>query len=352
MNAAENATAALQEWLQTAHGYQYILHLADRLKRESRWRAGLSICFSQRFSCDPDDLRDEIAQEFIAFLLQMFLPQLNNRPDQVNAVLTGQVRKVLGFALRQFSWRLQDDARRKDVSPRTYLYRRLREELQRDDRFVVQKDGQNRIFCSLASWDRPASIKQVDFSQVEYTRWPAPPAPASRKALFTAKYLTEAACFFLEETILQNMVTGPVPVREMVRYLAAHFSWLTDPGREDLPGDDNLSAPTQSSEEQFTRIAALESISSLAVQFALSLDENARKILYWTLEDPPLTFEKIGGLLGFPDHNRPYRIHRKTIAAMRQFCSNWPGPPLYELPDDVGIAFIEAVRKKCKESIS
>jgi len=352
MNGSETATAALQEWLRTAHGYQYILHLADRLKKESQWRAGLSICFRQRFSCDPDDLRNEIAQEFITFLLQKFLPRLNDMPDQVNAVLTGQVRKVLSFALQQFSWRLQDNARRKDISPRTYLYRRLREKLQQDNRFVVQQYGQNGMCCLPASRDMEASMNPADFSQVEYGRWPIPPEPVSRKALFTAKYLTEAACFFLEESTRQNTPTGPVPVREIVRYLAAHFSWLNAPRQEKLPGDDNLAAPAQSSEEQFIRIAALGSVGALADQFVLLLDNEACKILYWTLEDPPLSYKEIGRKLNFPDHNRPYRIHRKTIAAMRQFCANWPGPSLSELPDEVGIAFIEAVRKKCKKYLS
>ncbi|MBW2328575.1 MAG: hypothetical protein JRF04_02985 [Deltaproteobacteria bacterium] len=81
------------------------------------------------------------------------------------------------------------------------------------------------------------------------------------------------------------------------------------------------------------------------------MDDHARKILFWTLEDPPLSFKEIGRLLDYADHNRPYRIQQKTIAAMQQFCSNWPGPPLHELPDEVGIAFIEEVRKKCKKSV-
>ena len=352
MNGAENAGTALKKWLQTAHGYQYIQHLADRLQQESRWRAGLSIGLRQRFGPDPDDLRDEIAQEFITFLLQRFLPRLSSRPEQVNALLTGQVRKVLNFALQEFSWRLQDDGRRKDVSPRTYLYRRLREELQQDDRFVVHRDGENGSFYSLASLKTLPFTKTADFSRAEYGRWPPPPEPASHNALFTAKYLIKAALFFLEETGRHNMATEAVPVRELVRYLSGHFSRLTDPRPVDLPGNDSLPASTPSPEEQFAHISALESIAPLAHQFVLSLDEDARKILYWKLEESKLTFKKIGRLLDCSDHNRPYRIHKKTIDAMRRFCTNWPGPPLYELSDEVGIAFIESVRKKCKESVS
>ena len=351
MSTAEHAVTALKEWLQTANGYDYILHLADRLQHKALLQAGLSIGLRQRFGPDPDDLREEIAQEFIVFLLQRFLPRLSSRPEQVNALLTGQVRKVLNFALREFSWRLQDDGRRKDVSPRTYLYRRIRETLQQDARFAVFGDGANRSFYSLSSLQTPPGTKTADFSGAEYGRWPAPPEPANQDALFTAKYLAKAARFFLEESGRQNMAAKAVPVRELVRYLAAHFSWLTDPRPVDLPGDDSLPASTPSPEEQFAHISALESIEPLASQFVLSLDENARKIFYWRFGEC-LTFEQIGRLLGCPDHNRPYRIHKKTIGAMHRFCSNWPGPPLNELPAEVGIAFIEAVRKKCKESVS
>ena len=351
MNTAEHAATALKKWLQTDRGYQYILHIADRIQREGQWRAGLSIGLGQRFGPDPEDLRDEIAQEFITFLLQRFLPRLSSRPEQVNALLTGQVRKVLNFALQEFSWRLQDAGRRKDVSPRTYLYRRIREVLQQDDSFVVHRDGENRSFYSLVSQKPPPSAKAVDFPRVEYGRWPPPPEPANQDALFTAHYLTQAARFFLEEIGRQDMAAETVPIRELVRYLAARFSWLTAPRPVDLPGDDSLPASTPSPEDRFAHISALESIGPLAHQFVLSLDENARKIFYWRFGES-LTFEEIGRLLGCPDHNRPYRIYKKTIGAMRRFCSNWPGPPLSDLSDEVGIAFIEAVRKKCKESVS
>ena len=318
MNSADSSAAALKEWLKTESGYAYVLHLADRLKWDSQQQGAFSTHLTQRFSCSPDDLRDEIAQEFLAFLLQTFLPQLGNRPEQVNAVLTGQVRKVLIFALQQFSWRLQDGPRQKDVNPRAYLHRRIREVLRQDDRFVVHKDGQNRVSCSLASHTETTSENYPDFSSFEYTLWPGPPEPVSRDALFTAKYLSAAAHLFLEESVRQSGENGPVPIRELVRYLSVHFVWLAAPQREQLPDDDILPASVEQAEEHFARIAALKSIAALADQFILTMDGQARKILFWTLEDPPLSFKDIARFLGLADHNRPYRIHRKTIAAMNR----------------------------------
>jgi hypothetical protein len=173
MNAADSSAAALKEWLETESGYAYVLHLADRLKWDSQSHRAFSTHLAQRFSCSPEDLRDEIAQEFLAFLLQSFLPQLKNRPEQVNAVLTGQVRKVLIFALQQFSWRLQDSARQKEVNPLAYLHRRIREVLRQDNRFVIHKDGQNRVACSLASHTETTSENYPDFHRLNISSGPA-----------------------------------------------------------------------------------------------------------------------------------------------------------------------------------
>ena len=351
MTPAEHSAAALKKWLDTEDGYAYARYLADRIKRDSQQQGAFSIYLTQRFSCRPDDLRDEIAQEFLAFLLQTFLPQLEHRPDQVNAVLSGQVRKVLNFALQQFSWRLQDGSRQKESNPRAYLHRRIREVLRRDDRFVVHKDGQNRLSYSLASHAVTTSGAYPDCSLFEYNLWPCPPEPLNRDALFSAKYLSAAAHLFLEEALRQSEENGQLPVRELVRYLSMHFSWLAAPQQEPLPDDTLLPASTEPAEEHFALLADLKSITALADQFILTMDDQARKILFWTLEDPPFSFKEIARFLGLADHNRPYRIHRKTIAAMQQFCSSWPGPPLGELPDEVGIAFIEEVRKKCKKSV-
>ncbi len=350
MNPADRSAAALREWLATESGYAHVRYLADMLRRDSQQQEAFSIYLSQRFSCSPVELGNELAQEFLAFLLETFLPQLRERPDQVNMVLTGQVQKVLRFALRQFSWRLQDGARKKDVNPRAYLHRRIREVLGRDERFIVHKDGRNRVSCSLTSHAGSTTATQQNYSLLEYRDWPGPPRPKNRDELFTAKYIAAAAQIFLEECRLQLAVNSPVPVRELVRYLSAHFASLALPQQEPLPDADSIPAATEQAEEHFTRMAALHSITAVADQFTQSMDDQARKILYWTLEDPPRSFKEIGRLLGLADHNRPYRIHRQTIAAMQQFCANWPGPPLSELPDAVGIAFIEEVRKKCKIS--
>jgi hypothetical protein len=352
MTPVEHSAAALKEWLETAAGYEYILHLADWLVRDSQQQRTLSSHLSRRFSCSANDLRDEIAQEFLVFFLDTFLPQLKKRPDQVNAVLTGRVRMVLRFALQQFSWRLQDGARLKEANPRAYLHRRLREVLRQDDRFIVQRDAQSRVSCSLASHTGTTSEHSPDFYSFEYGLWPCPPEPASRDGLFTAKYLSETAQLFLQEMLQLSGENIPVPIRELVRYLSAHFSWLASPQLEPLPEDNALPASTEEAEQHFTRNAALESITALALQFVRTMDDQARKILFWTLEDPPYSFKKIAGFLGYSDHNGPYRIHRNTIAAMQQFCANWPGPPLAELPEEVGITFIEKIRQECKKSVS
>jgi len=195
MNSADRSAEALRAWLKTESGYTYVQHLADRLIRDSRNQGAFSIYLTRQFSCCQDDLRDEIAQEFFLFLLHDFLPQLINRPEQVNELLTGQVRKVLNFSLRQFAWRLQDAARLKAINQRAYLHRRLREILQLDNRFVVLKDGQKEVFYSLAPADQPDFRNSPNCTLFDYRSWTCPPNPAARDDLFTAKYLSGVASY-------------------------------------------------------------------------------------------------------------------------------------------------------------
>lgn len=352
MKPAQEAVRALKSWLETEAGFGYVQQLAGCYARDSLREGSLATYLGNRFSSDPVELRDEIAQEFLEFLLQSFLPQLSSRPDQAGMILNGRVSKVLSFALKQFSWRLKDLARQKDINPRAYLYRRIREILDHDKDFVVHKDAYNNLAYSPAACTDELREDPAIFSTLDYACRPVPPAlDKGRDSLFTAKYLSTAALAFWQETARQPAGSYTIPVRELVRYLAVHYPWINRTQPDSLSNALDLPGDMKMAEEQFDRIAALGSISVLAAQFAMGMDEQSSKILFWTLDDPPVSFKEIARRLALPDHNRPYRIHQKTIAAMKKFTGTWPGPPLDELPEDVGLAFIEAVQEICKKSV-
>jgi len=269
-------------------------------------------------------------------------------------ILSDQASKVLRFALQQFSWRLQDAARKKDVNPRAYLYRRIREVLDHDKNFVIHKNSQNILAYSPATCAEKLREDPTIFLTLNYAvLLPVPPAlDKGRDSLFTAEYLCGAALFFQQETARQLNGTYAVPMRELVRYLAMHYPWINRIQPDSLIDAHDLPGSSKMAEEQFDQITALKSITPLAAQFAISMDDQSRKIFLWILDDPPVPLNEIAHRLDLSDHNRVYRLHQKTIAALRKFASSWPGPPLEELPEDVGLAFIEAIRDICEKSVS
>jgi hypothetical protein len=352
MKPAEKAAHALKSWLKTAEGFDYILKLTAHYSRDCLQDSTLMTYLGNRFSCDPVELRQEIAQEFLEFLLTSFLSKLNRRPDQVTMILSDQVSKVLRFALKQFAWNLKDLARQKDTNPRAYLYRRIREILDHDQNFLLHKNLQNILAYSPADGSCEFRMDQAVFADLDYSDLPVPPAlDKGRNSLFTAKYLAPAALFFQQETSRQLHGNYAIPLRELVRYLAVFYPWINRNHPDPLENAPDRSENIKTAEEQFDQITALDSISALAAQFSLGLNEQSCKIFVWRLDDPPVSLEEIARRLDISDHNRVYRIHEKTITALKKFTSSWPGPPLEELPEDVGLAFIEAIKNICEKSV-
>jgi len=351
MTPAEQAVKALTGWLEQESGLSHVRKLVRRYGGERIRQGAVGVYLAHQFGSAPEGLMDDMVQEFMQYLFQVFLPQLSSRPDQVSAILNGQARYTLKFAWEQFFWRLQDRARKKDINPRAYLHRRVREVLRQDRRFVLHRDELNNLSFSSAAETKEVRYDHGPFAQFEYGRWAAPPEPGSRDGVFTAKYLAAAALFYLQGAAVHLPEATPIPVRELVRYLAAHHGWLDRLQPESLVDDLIATAGTEAMEDKVGLIAASESISVVAAQFATGMDEMARRIFFWTLDDPPVSFQKIAERLDLPNHNHPYRIHRKTIVDLKYFTSNWPGSPLHELPEEVGLVFIEELRNICKKSV-
>ncbi|MFP7756023.1 hypothetical protein ACLG6S_15480 [Thermodesulfobacteriota bacterium B35] len=349
MSAATRAAEALIARLGEKDGYTHVQRLVRSRAIQQIRGSALAVYLGHRFGPAPDGLAEELAHEFVRYLLEKFLPRLGEHPDLVTAMLNGQSNKVLGRALDHFLLQLRDTARRKASNPRAYLYRCARQVLRQDSGFILTDDGRNYL---------PADVHgepiqdPAAFAGLEYGRWSVPPDPGNMDALFSAAYLVTAARFFHRLSSGRLGATVMVPVRELVRYLAAHHAWLDRLQPLQLTDDLPLAAAVSDVEEQVSRTLARPAIAALAVQFAMGMDETARRVFFWRLGDPPLPFREIAERLGLPDHNRTYRIYSQTEKALRNFVSHWSGPPLDELPDDVGLTFIEELRKICKKSLS
>jgi len=336
MKPAEKAAHALKSWLNTEEGFDYIRQLTAHYSRACLQDSTLTTYLDNRFSCDPVELRQEIAQEFLEFLVASFLSQLDHRPDQVAMILSDQVSKVLRFALNQFSWKLKDLARqnKRILTPGLTSIGESGKSLTTIKTFFSTRI--RRIFCPILLLTAAMNFVRIRlFLQAWIIR-----------IYLYRRHWTKEGIPCLPPNIL------PRPLSFSSRKQADIFHpWINRNHPDTLENAPDRSENIKTAEEQFDQITALDSIAALAVQFSLGLDEQSCRIFVWRLDDPPVSLEEIARRLDMANHNRVYRIHEKTIAALKKFTSSWPGPPLEELPEDVGLAFIEAIKNICEKSV-
>ncbi len=356
MTLADRAIEHLKQWLASEEGYTYLNHFVRKNGAAPSFSSILSSVYHQQnHSRDQAEYQQEISHDFLVFLLETALPELHRHPTLVHGVLAGQIRSMLEFTWTRFCWRLQDRTRSKDANPWGYLYRRARETMKKSPQIATHRQTKNiLLYCPVqhsTAAQTPAAMPADSYSD-----WPPPPRPGNEhpeEYLFTTGFLTQAALFFWQEAARRLQTRPLVPVRELVRYLATHHPWVNRPRQTDTPPpEDGTPDSAERPEERLDRLTSLRSISAMAARFVATLERENCAVLVATMEDPPLTYREIADQLGLPDHNRPYRIQQKNIRLMKKFCSCWPGPPLAELPEEIGLAFLEAVKMQAKKRLA
>jgi hypothetical protein len=293
--------------------------------------------------------------------LDSYLIESRINLELIALIRSSQFRRILELAWGRFHWQRSDHARRKQHNPRGYLYRRLRELLQRNPyRFVVFNTSKKfpcYIPADESSGRQPQPpLFRTQGDSVGYGHW-SPPPPAidlpPEKYLFKDTWLLDAADFFWQQAMKQ---AGPVmiPIRELSRYLADHHPWLNAPLRRegtDSDGVDELADERETPEQHLQRINGLQSVAPLAAQLAATWPMDQQRVFVLRLLDPPATYEEIAARLGLADHNRAYALYRKAVQSLQRFTNDWPGLPLAELPEEVAHAFIEEMKRLCKNSL-
>ncbi|WP_456386759.1 hypothetical protein [Desulfolithobacter sp.] len=354
MTIGKKAAAALEQWLASPGGYRELQQTVLRLTRLSPPTGMDHVLPRPEANSSEQDVKEDLAQDFALFLVQDFIPLLDGNLDLAHGILTGRTGPVLRYAWNRFCWRRQDRSRTKKNDTRSYLHRKCRDAIGKDKRFSVRKHKKNFLLYCPAG--KAANAAETDCAARDgYGDWPAPPAGKGRPKdyLFKEAFLADSALFFWEEAVQRLGTVFFLPVRELTRYLAHHHRWVNLPQRDTKPAEEHsLSADITGMEEHLDRRLALESIDTLAADFISGLSTMSCQIFLWSLEEPPVTYSKMASRLGLPDHNHTYRLHRKVLKAMKKFCSSWPGPPLHDLPEEVGLFFIEAAQKEAKKRLA
>lgn len=203
MKQEHEAVQEIKTWLESSNGYEYVQQMIAVSVRKYLTDGAVPLYLSSQFSSDPLELQAELAHEYLLFLLQSFLPEFHRYPDLINNILTGRISLVLRIAVQRFFWKLQDIGRKKDINPRAYLYRRMRETISGGN-FTVQKNERNIPAYAPAGCDDELSSDWSVFTHVHYLDWPPPPGKKEEKkrgsnAVYTSAFLADAALFFWHE---------------------------------------------------------------------------------------------------------------------------------------------------------
>jgi hypothetical protein len=347
--SSEQLAAIFRQWLELSETYAF---LGQFVRFKSQREENAAFLDSE----SPEDLR----QGFLLFLVDRFVTPEKLSPDLMLLINTAQFRRILELAWGRFIWDLRERARNKKRNPRGYLYRRLREMLQRSqNRFAVIRFRRKYLYyypkSSVPNHLWP-DIKPQEDAPTDDVQLPPPPPICGQPAdkyVFSAKWLLDTADFYWHQAMQGKPQPLALSIRSLSRYISDHHLWLNTPRCQEETDTENIADLTErkeTMEECLLRLDGLRSVAPLAAQLVATWSIQQRQVFMWRLSDPPVTYEVIAKRLGIADHNKAYALFQKTVQSLRRFTGDWPGLPLSELPEEVAISFIEEMKRLCKNS--
>ncbi|MDW7774392.1 MAG: hypothetical protein SCH71_16015 [Desulfobulbaceae bacterium] len=361
----DTALKYFREWLASQNGYICLIRTAGLVFKESSRHAGLEFVFPYDLHSNlsrsvRQEITEELAHDFLVFLLDEFALEIARKPSLLQDLVTGRPHLVLQQGWHLFLGRWKEKSRSKEHNPRGYLYRRVREMVSGSDHFVTSGPGAGWIAYAPSS-PCPPSKKVWEGRDVSFSGWPAPEnnwRKSGEKEIFTIGFLLPAALFFHGEVTSFMKENVYVPVREFVRYLSSHFPWINKSIESELFEDAHLRNELNGSnrqtemEKHLYNRSYLSSVSALVDLLMVDLTIEQCSVLALKLENPSITFKSIARQLDYPDHNSVYRLYNRATATIRRYQENLPGSPPEELPENVKMYFLEELISRCKKRLA
>lgn len=361
----------LRKWLSSEQGYEVIQTFT-----RNRLLVFRNTGISGTVGVQSDSLsgrggreheNDEIAHEFIVFILADIANQPERRLDLVQTFMAGKYRLFLDLCWNRFLWEIKDKARGRRQNPLGYLYRRFRETVGKNPSFLDFRDNGGLLYYTLkqSEVDSQRSLPSQNVLAGEgYHGWSSPPQQLeldrNNEIRVTTKWLTETASFFWKQA--RNNFPGSCwfAVKEIVRYTGTMFPWLQNPQLMSADGKaengflliETVEAITEDIADCLDKREQIQSIALLTTQFILTLTRADCCMLVWRLQPSPLSYESISEQLGLKSHNEAYSKFEKIKKSLKNFCSNWPGPPIEDLSKEVGEYFIDCLVNEAKKICS
>jgi len=346
----------LLAWAGSNEGYAFLLTLASDLIKEVEHNGVVAAIWPYPFRSPLDSdaraaLNEEVAHDFYLFWVESFVPQLTKHPDHMHLAASGNFRKLFEYARKKFLWQWQDKARSKELNLYGYLYRRLRETLSSDAQFETGSADNGAFLYRLQTGSNHGKMVQTIFPEEGFTSWPIVGGNLSdipEKEVFKTDYLKRAALFFWNEAVKRADVQA-IAVRDLNRYIISQHPWLLIPATVSEPADTGYEADTES---QLDTIIRFESMAILAEQLVATWSPQQCRVFLLRLEEPPVKLQTIAETFGWHDHNKVHRLFASCKKSLISFSSNWPGPPLSELPEACGELFLQQVKKSAKNRVA
>ncbi len=358
MSLEHPGAKALEKWLQKESGYDFVCNYVKRkLNRSSEELHVLSRHMHQSSSQELCNFSDETCHDFLEFILGSVTRQKGGADIVINHFLAGKYCYFLDLLWAKYLWTLKDVDRLKGSNPRAYLYRRLREAVSSDPQFTTVKGAHTPLyFCLGANETEQDKVLLNGLVGETYRDWPIPPKPlnADKKGgmRLSSVWLVEIALFFYRVAAERHPDFRSFPVSELVRYLATISPWINIPVRVENEQDSSVSMPAMVVDFDETRLDHMEqkrTLEPLASQLVACWERRKCCVFAWRVQEKPITLALIAERLGLKNHNQAHTMFTSAKQSLRNFCQNWPGPPIGELEPELATDFVGKVREYAKK---
>ncbi|MEJ5366429.1 MAG: hypothetical protein WHS86_15145 [Desulfosoma sp.] len=293
---------------------------------------------------------EDLAHDLWLFVNDHAVNWEKSRPFDI--LLAQGTDRIAEHIASSYTRTLLDRVRTQEVDPQKAFYRRLRQVIAKDPRFLYRAQ-KRATFYACAEGAQPDPSAPMNAPPADYAQWPDPPSIPRKSAPPDARTLGDMALFFCRE--YQKRMGGPVwvPVRELTRYLApllkipraVRLEPLERPSSEhddELGKDPTQVAPTQ--ETALTRIRLFELARSATASW--SPREKKAFALRWGDEE---NLERIAQALGYGGPSGARYLLEGLRQRLLDFCLLWPGLSPPDLDETLFKELFEALVSVCKE---
>ena len=353
---------AFEDWILQPENMRILRRLADKIHKQigKPGHEALLDSISSRHS-DEKDLRQEILNAFIVFILQTSLLQekiLGDEPQRFHYVKTAFIR------------RLKDENRRR---PWTNLYRNTNRVLRDSGRFTLYhgsgKNPKALAFSSLTGTDN--DIPAIRLEKDDFPRIPFPRSDSiSFEKINTKKQLIPLAEYFLEQVaLLSGRPAAKVYLKDFIAWITRNVV-VDDPinkksgdapvktkSRDGGTADSaetlfsSMASDNDNLEEALGRKQQQQLIPVWAENLANLFDDMARRLFYYR-HCAGLTHQELAARMGSKS-NLTYQLNM-VLDQLKHFLRPlpWLSPEADEGPDEEAFQlFIEKLCCKLKKII-